>query len=489
MLRWIQQIGRMSASGVLPGLLATLLAAGCTGAEAPAKGGAPSATLAVPAELIGAVWQAKMAVAQNRAPFEGRDPWIRYFQGQRSTALAGFASENDKPALARLHGEYAAIYRQMAMTAAWATLHTWGTDAQPADPAAMPLLVGIAGAMLHEAQWSEKLKSLDGAPGLPPELAAQQRAWQGWVAGGSVWPPPLDGIAGLPDPAQAQAGSLPEISGLPHWRLPYQGEAGELGVAHPAALLAFARWHEAAAALADPASAAAVARLIDPWRLPGEPRSTTGSPVFADSLLFMSPYMTGGDVAFVAALSADPANNDPAARYAALEAAIQAHRADSPVAAIVAHCRIALVQDEKPGSGWQMGVDCVQSQAALLVKAVEAKMDEVAGAPQDFHRSFAEYARVGVLRSAALAAAAMGDREGMGLLRINALDRSMGNTRDPLFVSSVSAWDASNRNSLRCADLLHELESNVPGMEAARLPVDALQIRIGRNSAPAGAMH
>jgi hypothetical protein len=94
-----------------------------------------------------------------------------------------------------------------------------------------------------------------------------------------------------------------------------------------------------------------------------------------------------------------------------------------------------------------------------------------------------------VLRSAALAAAAMGDREGMGLLRINALDRSMGNTRDPLFVSSVSAWDASNRNSLRCADLLHELESNVPGLEAARLPVDALQIRIGRNSAPAGAMH
>lgn len=136
-----------------------------------------------------------------------------------------------------------------------------------------------------------------------------------------------------------------------------------------------------------------------------------------------------------------------------------------------------------------MDVDCVLDQAGAYAKAIETKMKEIAGREDSIYRAFSDFARVGAIRVADRAALAMGDRDGMGRLRVNALDRSNGPTRDPLFVLSVAAWDAGNRNSLRCADLLHTLESDIPGLEAVRFPVDALQIRVGRNAAPGRAMH
>jgi hypothetical protein len=96
---------------------------------------------------------------------------------------------------------------------------------------------------------------------------------------------------------------------------------------------------------------------------------------------------------------------------------------------------------------------------------------------------------VGLLRVAAHAALAAGDKDTAGRLRINALDRSNGRMAEPTFVLSIAAWDAGNRNTVRAEELVHSLISEVPGLEAARLPLDALHIRVSRNSAPGRPMH
>ena len=72
-----------------------------------------------------------------------------------------------------------------------------------------------------------------------------------------------------------------------------------------------------------------------------------------------------------------------------------------------------------------------------------------------------------------------------GTLRINALDRSVGVAADPVFFTSVAAWDVGNRNPLRAQELVYGLLSRFPPVEASRYPLDAMHIRLGRNAAPA----
>ncbi|MFN7143814.1 MAG: hypothetical protein ACK4YP_08575, partial [Myxococcota bacterium] len=235
----------------------------------------------------------------------------------------------------------------------------------------------------------------------------------------------------------------------------------------PGTLWALARYHEQAALAASPESAAAVRVWLDPWRLPPEPREAAAGVAIPDTFLFMSPMTTAGDALFLSDLERDGI------------AAVAAHASDSPYAVVIAKC----TKDQK------IDVDCILDEGAALGQAIESAMATAAGSEQSFHRSFADFARVGVLRAADRAAWKLEDRDGGGRLRINALDRTTGNTRDPLFLLSVAAWDAGNRNSVRAEELVHGLLTEVPGLEAARLPLDALHIRLSRNAAPGRPMH
>jgi hypothetical protein len=116
-------------------------------------------------------------------------------------------------------------------------------------------------------------------------------------------------------------------------------------------------------------------------------------------------------------------------------------------------------------------------------------MAGAAGQEASFHRAFADYARVGLLRAGDRLAFKLGDTDAGGRLRINALDRTSGSTLDPLFLLSVAAWDAGNRNSVRAEELVHGQLTEVPGLEAARLPLDALHIRLSRNAVAGPPMH
>ncbi|MFN7135652.1 MAG: hypothetical protein ACK4N5_26505, partial [Myxococcales bacterium] len=99
-------------------LILPLVLAACSGGGADVATPTPSSQSAVPPELLSTTWQVRLAPDAARAPFEGRDSWVAYFQGKRSEPLAGFANEKDGAAVARAHAEYAAIYRQAALMAA-----------------------------------------------------------------------------------------------------------------------------------------------------------------------------------------------------------------------------------------------------------------------------------------------------------------------------------------------------------------------------------
>ncbi|MDP2306187.1 MAG: hypothetical protein Q8P18_09165 [Pseudomonadota bacterium] len=437
----------------------------CTGATSdvattPAKAGS-----AVSADLIAQTWQVRLAVDAARAPFEGRAGWVAFLQGRRAESLQAFTADADPGAQARVHAEYAAIYRQAALLGASATAQVYGADAQPTDPLETSYLLGVAGALLGDQALTARLGSASASK--VAGLSGRDAAWKDWAAAGAAWPPDMVTAAAPGAPTAPTAGRLPDAGVLPHYVLPEQGESTTVDAADLGALWALSRWHEAAAIAASPENEQVVRLWIDPWRLPPELRAPAAVVAIPDTFLFMSAMTTAGDAAFFSDLERDGVS------------AVAAHASDSPYAVIVARCTEAE----------RLSVDCVLDEAAALGTAIEDAMAKAAGKEDGFHRPFADFARVGVLRAADRTAWKLEDREGSGRLRINALDRTTGTARDPVFLLSVAAWDAGNRNSVRAEELVHGLLTEVPGLEAARLPLDALHIRLSRNAAPGRPMH
>lgn len=446
-------------------ILFALGAAACSGASTDVGTPPPKAGSAVSAALIAQTWQVRFAVDAARAPFEGRAGWVAWFQGKRAESLQAFTADADGAAQSRVHAEYASIYRQAALLAASATAQVYGADAQPTDPLETSYLLGVSGAMLGDAALTARLGSAGTSK--VAGLAGRDAAWKAWAVAGAIWPPDALAADAPSAPSAPTPGKAPDAGALPHYLLPEQGESTTVDAADLGTLWALSRWHEAAAIAASPENEQAVRVWIDPWRLPPEPRSPSAPVAIPDTFLFMSAMTTPGDALFLSDLERDGL------------AAVAAHASDSPYAVIVARCTEAQ----------SVSVDCVLDEAAALGAAIEAAMATAAGKEDGFHRPFAEFARVGVLRAADRAAWKLQDRESGGRLRINALDRTTGSTRDPVFLLSVAAWDAGNRNTVRAEELVYGLLTEVPGLEAARLPLDALHIRLSRNAAPGRPMH
>lgn len=448
-----------------PYVLGLTILGACSGGTSDVSTAPKSPGSAVDAALLGQTWQVRLAVDAARAPFEGRASWTAWFEGRRLDALRAFASEGDAVGLARAHAEYSAIYREAARMAANATLQVYGADAQPTDPKDTAYLLGVSGALLGDSSTRSKLGSSSESP--VSTLAAQDKAWKAWVDAGAAWPPDAPAGTGPGAVASLGAGESPGAGAVPHYLLPEQGVDTKVDAGDPGTLWALARAHEAAAVAASGESQAAVRVWVDPWRLPPEPREASAGASIPDTFLFMSPYTSAGDVLFLSDLEREGV------------AAVAAHTGDSAYAVVIGKCTKDAGID----------VDCILDEGAALGQAIESAMATAAGREDSFHRPFADFARAGLLRAADRVAWKMGDTENAGRLRILALDRSVDRARDPLFILSVAAWDAGNRNSVRAEELVHGLLTEVPGLEAARLPLDALHIRLSRNAAPGRPMH
>lgn len=443
--------------------LAGLLVA--CGADKEAEKAAPKGQAVDPA-LLEKAWQIRLSDAAARAPFEANAGWGSVFQRAYEQALPAFGADpGDGKALARMHVEYAALYRQATRLAANATVQVYGADRPPEDPVEVDYLVGVSKALLGDAAGA---KAALGALPAGTAVAAQSAAWISWLNAGAAWPPDA-ALTGFPGaPGELALGSAPDLGALPHYRFVERSEEKrEVGASDPTSLYLLSRWHEAAARKADPADDAVITQLMALWRLPGEPTPAADLLPVSDAWLFLSPIMSAEDAAFLAAASAGKGVE-----------AVEAWKDRSPLAAAVAPAI----------EGGKVNPDRMLDQSAWLGQQVEAAMVARAGKEEPFQRPFADLARVGALRAAMVVADAQGEVRDAGILRINALDRSVESAADPVFFMSVAAWDTGNRNALRAQELIHGLLSRFPAAEAARAPLDALHIRLGRNAAPATAV-
>ena len=424
-------------------------------------------------DVLGTTWQVRLAVAAQRAPFEGREGWTGWFGGRRLAPLDAFRADKDALAQARAHTEFAAAYRQGAVLASHATVQVYGVDAQGTDPAETSYLVGVSGAFLNEAVWRAKLGGAVSSK--VAAVAAQDKAWTAWAASGAVGPADVPAGSGPGAPGADTPSAVPDAGTLPHYALPERGGPLLVDAGDPGTLWALSRWHEARARAAAPEATALIDALLDPWRVPAEPKSGAAVPeTLPDAFLFMSSSTSRGDIAFLADLARTGVP------------AVAVHAKSSPYAAIAQFC----TQPPAGGGAAVLAVDCVLDESAALGRAIEDGMKAANnGVEEVFHRAFADFARVGALRAADRVAVAMGDMDTAGRLRINALDRTVGPTTDPVFLASVAAWDAGNRNSVRAEEIVHGLLPELPGLDAARIPLDALHVRLSRNAAPGRPMH
>lgn len=413
----------------------------------------------------------RMAEDAARSPFEAHAGWAQLFQREHGQALVAFAAEpGDGRGLARVHAELAAFYRQAALLGSRSARHTWGEARAEEDPVEVDYMVGVAAAFEGEVEVARTAWTALGDRG-PAPLQAAARGWRGWAEAGGAWPPDaaLTGIPGAPGPVQP--GAAPEAGQMPHYQLQDRGpEGGTLDVGDPSALYLLSRWHEAAARQAAPDDGALVDLTLAPWRLPVEVVGASVPSLPAqvpDAWLFGGFALNGADLRFLAEARTDGI------------AAVQRSQAQSPLAAAVAP---AIVDG-------QVVPDLLLDQAAWLGQQLEDAMAARAGTEAPFHQPFARLGTVGVLRAGMFVADGNGQFRDAGVLRINALDRSVEAAADPVFLVSVAAWDANNRNALRAQELVHGLVRRFPPLEVARASLDALHVRTSRNAAPAAPVH
>jgi hypothetical protein len=381
-------------------------------------------------ELVANTWQVRMSDATARAPYEQHPGWALLFGRDLDGALRAFEEQPDDRGRARVHLELAALYRQAARLAAEATLQVYGADRQETDPPDVDYLVGVSEALL-----ARPTTHLERTPEDP--VYAERVA--GWRKG---WPPPS-----LGDTAQPR--DLRE-------RTP---DGKVVRVVDPGELLGLSLRHEDQAM-----QLGAPAVWLDPWRLPIEPSASEAGPV-SDEMLFGGFLPTAADAAFLSAACGGSADLDAVP--------------ESVLARVLAPATV----------GERLDVLKVREAAQDFAQALRSAMVARTGQEEGYQRAFAELGQLSVLRAAVCIADDLGQKDDAGVLRVEVADLSSGPARDPVFLLSLAAWDAAHRNAIRALDTVHALGRDHPQLELARVPLDAMSVRLSRNSAPAAPVH
>ncbi len=440
----MSQTSTLFAASVLAGLLS-----GCSGQDdASSK---KVAQAAVSGDMVRSTWMVQVADPAKLDALAGHPGWQAYHSRDYAKALEAGA---DWPGTGRVHAELSAIYRQAALLAARAIEQTYKADQRrDGDPEEVTYLLGVAAAVMGDRV---RAMSLLGQCSASPNtaLAAADTAWAERLAAEE---PVVALIADerlfpLPEPV---VGTVPEPAPAPHYELPETIGDRKVKAADPTVLLQLAAWHEAAAVSAT--GPERTAALIAPWRLPGEGAGTVDTSLITLEDLFLGAYASADDLARAAAGGSGV----------------------SPYGSLIDACE---------GEG-QARAQCAIDSAAQLRKQVMAAMESVAGGPSSNHRMMAAFAEAGALRAGVRTADAQGDRDAAGLLRIAAKDQSDEAAVEPVFLVSLAAWDVGNRNPLRAQELLHTQLDRVPGLDAARYALDALHLRVSRDSGPGMPMH
>jgi hypothetical protein len=447
-------------------LLALNLGACSCESDTDTPGGEARVYAVVDGALLAKSWPVRMADNETRARFESHAGWRAVFEQDLVAALTAFAQSEDPRGLARVHQGLADLYRQAALLAANASVEAFSVDAAETDPLELAYVVGVSRAVRGEFEVATRLLS-EAAGGL--EFGGRAAAWSVALAQEPSLPDlsTLMGIAG--DLGEVQPGTDPSLLPIPDAELPERSEQGRLmGIVDPTRFLARAAWHEAAAAESAPQTDAGVLDQIGARYETAVSVETTHLELpLDDAWLFAAPDLVASDVSFIAE-----------AKFSGL-AAVTSWADRSVLAAALAP---AIVEGSLQP---QLVLD-----AGLAIQVqIQAMMADVSGQKMDFHRPFAQRARIAVLMAGMVVADANDQYRDAGILRLNSLERMDEIGVDPVFAVSVAAWDAGNRSPMRPEEIVHQLKSSYPALAATRAPLEALHLRRSRNAGPSNPVH
>lgn len=430
----------------------------CTGSADVSSPSEEVAASVVEDALVDESWQVTVAPADALAPISGAPVWQAFFKREYAQ---GLSAAGEGLVAARLHAEISAMYRQALLAQSYSIIETYKEEQRrKGDPAEVGYLVGVSYVITGASDKGPALIQAAESSAYAP-IAEAAKAWTARLGDERGWLSLSDAAPLFPMP-EVKVGLVPELPSEHHYEVAETVGEQSVKLSDPTALLQAALWHEQASIAAG--SAELTAALLAPWRLPTEDVAPPASVELPIEALFMGLWSNNADLAFVGALesSADPS------------AVLEQHTGSSPYAALSASCL----------GDAGLNVECVQDGAIKLARQYEARMSAAAGGPTADHRLFLDHVRTGTLQSASRLSLAMGEERVAGLLRLNARDRAIEAAADPVYLLSFAAWDARQRNPQRALDLFHGYVDALPGMQAARVSIDALQLRVQRDSGP-----
>lgn len=391
----------------------------------PPAGDTDAPVSVVPEAALAGTWPVEVAPDAARAPFEADPGWAMLLDGRPGDARQAFVTSGNLEGQARASAELAVLSQHAAAVAAWSTLRVYGDEARPEDPPEARCLATRAATVLGV----EAPPIGDCLASPVPRFADDERAWT--TRGEAPFPRLV----------------LPLHQAPPYRYELTDADGRTFAAVDPAGVLGLAALFRAEAAEGwGPVLTAAA------W-YPGEADPSVPATPAGLAWRFGGVAGTGGDLLLLA-------TGVPG---------------DSPLGLIHARC--------------QLDLDCVSTEAAAYRAALEAAMDRAAGAPRDYHRRFADRLGLGVYLAGVAVAEARGDEDAAARFRLAALDWADARSPDPRTWLQLAAADARQRNTLRATELVHRSLPFLPGLELARVPLDALHVRVSRSAAPGVPLH
>ncbi len=474
-------------------------------------------------QLLQESWPVRMAKLENRASFEGVDGWVSYYNKDYAGGIRGLSGAGQ----ARAHLELSALYRQAALMHSYATEHIYGPPKNDTPLLETLYLRGVARAVLGRKEEAgsdlEKfIATLSAEPSAKQlEIKGRAEQWLAWSKTASE-APKLSGFFFTDAPPVA--GQIPKTDGPSHYYFmedvtqrkekeedplpPIEIEASE-----GTSLYLRARWHEEAArGLLSAEEQKLVDAWLLPWALPID-SFTNGygeeELKLSDDWLFLGYYLVAEDLLFLSELATwrtwkKPdtwTDEDRGKKAAELKAYVDKWSGSSLLAAALAPAlevrNIKTEQSNQALAGKESSdeqrlllvPDILLELASKLKKDSFNEMKSQNGEAEPLFETFSSFAELALLRAGVLVAEANGQYRDAGILRLNINDIATGPNRDPLFHIGMGAWDVGNKYTMRAQDFIHTFSAVAPGLESARVPLDQLHIRLGRETTTGGPAH
>ena len=364
-----------------------------------------------------------------------------------------------KLAIARVHQDLAGVYRQASLISANSLIQAYAETPMPGDPSEVAHLLSVSYAITGDSERAKvsfaKMATVGESSVLP-----WHSPWAGYLGAADAPTPVQDVVSGLPGNLGPQSpGTCVEIQNLPHYSLKeLQESAYSVEMADPGALLQLALWHDQTSMQSAGENSKMVQTYGMRYRLPLE-NDAVQAVELDNAFLMWSDFAMSEDAVFMADLLGEKGL-----------AAIDEYKDKSLLGFIADASRV----DGK------MNADKALTAVAKFRSELLAEMVEQAGKEEGHFRTFAQVVEVGTLRNLSLIAQRGGDKELSGILRINAMEKSMDAAASPEGLLSLAAWDAGNRYPARGLEIIHQHIKRYPSLEAVRYGLDVFAVRVSR---------